>query len=84
MSQYETFDFLINSLNAMDSDVDRWLFIKDNADSFVVKLDHNETTVVCDGDDRDDPAYAEMDCFLGACDGVMDLLNTFEMNAEFV
>lgn len=84
MGQYESFNFLINRLKSMDSDLERWKYIADNADVFIVQLDNDQTIVVCDGDDREEPAYVDMDWFVGASDGVMNLLNTFEINAEFV
>lgn len=84
MGQYESFNFLINRLRSMDSDMERWKFIADNADVFIVQLDNDQTIVICDGDDREEPEYVEMDWYVGASDGVMNLMNTFEINAEFV
>lgn len=84
MGQYETFDHLINRLNGMDSDSDRWEFIRENSDLFVVKLDNDDTCVYCIDDDRDEPATGQFNWYVGSSDGVFELLSSIGINAEGV
>lgn len=84
MGQYEAYDHLIDRLKGMDSDVDRWKFIADNADVFIVQLDNDQTLVQCEGDDREEPAYIDMDWYVGSADGVQHLMSAIGINAEMV
>ncbi len=83
MSDYSNFDHLIERLENMDGDTDRWLFIIENPDLFVVLLDNDDTQIKCIGDDRDEPAYTQLD-YIGCSDGVYRLCEALQLNAEGV
>ncbi len=83
MSDYANFDHLIERLEGMDGDADRWRFILENPDLFTVFLDNDDTYVQCIGDDRDEPKYVQLD-YIGCSDGVFTLCEALGVNAEGV
>lgn len=84
MGEYETYDHLATRLNDMESDVDRWIFIKENPDLFTVHLDNDDTHVTCVGDDRDEPAVIDIMWYIGWSDGIQHLMEAIGINAECV
>lgn len=84
MGEYDTYDHLAARLNDMESDVERWIFIKENPDLFTVFLDNDDTYAQCVGDDRDEPAMIQFTWYVGWADGVQHLMEAIGINAECV
>ncbi len=84
MGEYDSYDHIASRLNGMESDIERWGFIKENPDMFVIKLDNDDTVALCVGDDRDEPAAIQFDWYIGWADGVHHLMEAFGINAESV
>lgn len=84
MDDYDNIDILATQLNNMDSDIQRWQYVFENSDKFIVKLDNDETYLHCVGDDRDEPAMIEIDWYIGNSDGIQHLLDALGVESEGV
>jgi len=84
MTDYMAFDSIAERMNEMDTDKERWEFVKDNPDALTIHLDNDLTYATCVGDDRDDPVIIDFDWYIGWADGLQYLSAAFGLDFECV
>lgn len=84
MDQYEVIDHLVKQLNDMDSDTDRWTFIINNPDLFVVFVDNDDLYAKHVDEDREDHPYVQFDWHIGNADGLQYLATAIGITVEGV
>ena len=65
--------------NSLESDVEKWQWVRDNQDSqVVVMLDNDDTYAIIEDDDDDEPSdlVLQFDNYIGNADGVGYLLES--------
>lgn len=74
---------LLNQFNTLNNDKDRWDWVKNNQDSgIIIMLDNDDTFGVITNNNVD--YIFQFDDYLGYSDGILSLLESFGINAEYV
>ena len=74
---------LYEELNAIDNDVDRWVWVVENSDKVIVKLDNDETFVIFIGD-YENKYYVCFDASIGRDYGIESLFEAIGITGESV